>query len=106
MCYYIMIGYMDVIQKKKKVVFTGKSGVGKSSLFTALNNKTTPNISTVGIDYYNRRIVTAKGTTNISFWDTGGCEKFNSITKQYTRDADVIVIVADLSNTETFHYAT
>ena len=36
-------------------------------------------------------------------WDTGGHEKFRTITKQYIREADIIILVYDVTNKESFY---
>ncbi|NXI47071.1 RAB44 protein, partial [Galbula dea] len=82
-----------------KVVFVGNSGVGKSSFihhfcygsFLAELN------ATIGIDYQVRSLLVDNTQVALQLWDTAGQERFRSITKQYLRKADGILVMYDLT---------
>ncbi|XP_010178014.1 PREDICTED: GTP-binding protein GEM-like, partial [Mesitornis unicolor] len=82
-----------------KVVFVGNSGVGKSSFihrfcydrFLAELN------ATIGVDYQVRSLMVDNTQVALQLWDTAGQERFRSITKQYFRKADGILVMYDIT---------
>ncbi|XP_042740564.1 EF-hand calcium-binding domain-containing protein 4A isoform X3 [Lagopus leucura] len=82
-----------------KVVFVGNSGVGKSSFihrfcydrFLADLN------ATIGIDYQVKSLMVDNIQVALQLWDTAGQERFRSITKQYFRKADGILVMYDIT---------
>ncbi|XP_017667710.1 PREDICTED: EF-hand calcium-binding domain-containing protein 4A isoform X4 [Lepidothrix coronata] len=82
-----------------KVVFVGNSGVGKSSFihrfcydrFLAELN------ATIGIDYQVKSLMVDNTQVALQLWDTAGQERFRSITKQYFRKADGILVMYDMT---------
>ncbi|XP_025964030.2 EF-hand calcium-binding domain-containing protein 4A isoform X2 [Dromaius novaehollandiae] len=82
-----------------KVVFVGNSGVGKSSFihrfcydrFLADLN------ATIGIDYQVKSVMVDNTQVALQLWDTAGQERFRSITKQYFRKADGILVMYDIT---------
>ncbi|KFP67154.1 Ras-related protein Rab-44, partial [Cariama cristata] len=82
-----------------KVVFVGNSGVGKSSFihrfcydrFLAELN------ATIGIDYQVKSLMVDNTQVVLQLWDTAGQERFRSITKQYFRKADGILVMYDIT---------
>eukprot|EP00076_Gallus_gallus_P041331 XP_025006869.1 EF-hand calcium-binding domain-containing protein 4A [Gallus gallus] len=82
-----------------KVVFVGNSGVGKSSFihrfcydrFLADLN------ATIGIDYQVKSLMVDNTQVALQLWDTAGQERFRSITKQYFRKADGILVMYDIT---------
>ncbi|XP_009987585.1 PREDICTED: EF-hand calcium-binding domain-containing protein 4A-like, partial [Tauraco erythrolophus] len=82
-----------------KVVFVGNSGVGKSSFihrfcydrFLAELN------ATIGIDYQVKSLMVDNTQVALQLWDTAGQERFRSITKQYFRKADGILVMYDIT---------
>ncbi|XP_009672680.1 EF-hand calcium-binding domain-containing protein 4A isoform X2 [Struthio camelus] len=82
-----------------KVVFVGNSGVGKSSFihrfcydrFLADLN------ATIGVDYQVKSLMVDNTQVALQLWDTAGQERFRSITKQYFRKADGILVMYDVT---------
>src|SRR5579863_2348528 len=91
-----------------KVIVVGDSGVGKTSLIkTYIDQKYDANqFSTVGIDYYGKKLKHDNFDINLGIWDTAGQEKFRSIIKSFFRGADAILLVFDKGNTDSFHNVT
>ncbi len=88
-----------------KVVVVGNAGVGKTSIVTAFTDiqYEMQYIPTIGVDYKQKRILTDDGTpVKIQLWDTAGQERFRSLTLNYYRGADVILLVFDISNKKSF----
>ncbi len=88
-----------------KVVLVGNAGVGKTSIVAAFTDLVydMQYIPTIGVDYRQKRILTENGTqVKIQLWDTAGQERFRSLTLNYYRGADVILLVFDISNKKSF----
>ena len=101
-----------------KIVFTGDSGCGKSSIIQRyeynckhpgcndfiMNQYPT---STIGVDYISiihPYILEDGHTCNIklSIWDTGGQERYNSICKVYYKEISAAILVFDMNKYESF----
>ena len=95
-------------ENKFKVIFLGNSGVGKSSIISRFcNDKFDPSFqSTVGLDFHKKEIPYEKTTLKLLFYDTAGQEKFRSLIPMYVRDANIMVIVYDITNSESFSQLT
>ncbi|PAA88806.1 hypothetical protein BOX15_Mlig000059g2 [Macrostomum lignano] len=87
-----------------KVVFVGDSGVGKSSIIHRFcqNSFKSTFSATIGIDFQIKTMCVEEQVIALQLWDTAGQERFRSITKQYFRKADGIVIVYDVTNSVTY----
>ena len=68
-----------------KVVFSGDSGVGKTSLLRreAENTFTQDHLATIGVDFRIKTYQVGKITAKAQLWDTAGQERFRSIQKPY-----------------------
>jgi len=89
-----------------KLVLIGDSGVGKSCLLLrfADDNFTDSYISTIGVAFRFRTITIDKKTVKLQIWDTAGQERFRTITSAYYRGADGIIMVYDVTNSESFDH--
>eukprot|EP00456_Euglypha_rotunda_P023741 TRINITY_DN19629_c0_g1_i7.p1 TRINITY_DN19629_c0_g1~~TRINITY_DN19629_c0_g1_i7.p1 ORF type:complete len:209 (-),score=45.09 TRINITY_DN19629_c0_g1_i7:146-772(-) len=89
-----------------KLVLIGDSGVGKSCLLLrfADDNFTDSYISTIGVDFRFRTITIEKKTVKLQIWDTAGQERFRTITSAYYRGADGIIMVYDVTSSESFDH--
>jgi small GTP-binding protein len=87
-----------------KVVIVGDSTVGKTCLLSRLTTgQFNPNnLPTIGAAFQNHTITTAKGTATLQIWDTAGQERYRALTPMYYRNAQVIVMVFDLTSTQSF----
>nr|XP_026696430.1 ras and EF-hand domain-containing protein homolog isoform X2 [Ciona intestinalis] len=87
-----------------KVVFVGNSGVGKTSFIQQfVNSSFTSSISaTIGVDYQMKTIRLDAQVIALQLWDTAGQERYRSITRQYFRKADGIVVIYDVTNEKSF----
>ena len=90
-----------------KVVLVGSCGCGKTSIITRLVSNTFSEeyISTEG-GAYNQVDFTysefGNKTLNMEVWDTAGQEKYRSLTKIFYKDADIAILVYDITNPESF----
>ena len=95
-----------------KVVLIGNTAVGKTSLFKKITTGqfSEKNISTIGMDKktlnleieVNQNSQAVKKEVNVSLVDTAGEERFRSITKNYFKESDGILLIYDVTNKETF----
>ncbi|KAK6191353.1 hypothetical protein SNE40_003067 [Patella caerulea] len=87
-----------------KVVFVGDSGVGKSSFIHRFCNDSFKGTfaATIGVDFQIKTVEQDGHIIALQLWDTAGQERFRSITKQYFRKADGVVIMYDVTCESTF----
>lgn len=97
-----------------KFLALGDSGVGKTSFLFQYTDNTfnTKFISTVGIDFREKRVVhrtpSIDGTIgrtqriHLQLWDTAGQERFRSLTTAFFRDAMGFLLLFDLTNEQSF----
>jgi small GTP-binding protein len=95
---------MDASEPLIKVLLIGEFSVGKSCLFIryAENKFPQPFPPTVGIDFRNRRLVLDDQAVCLQVWDSAGPQKFRTITKASFRGAHGILLIFDVSNSDTF----
>jgi small GTP-binding protein len=84
-----------------KLSLCGASAVGKSSLSCRLANKVpnTEYISTIGVDYFARRI--PEYGLKIGIWDLAGDLRFEVVTPPYVMSSNILMYVYDLSRLQT-----
>uniref|UniRef100_A0A7N8XPL9 small monomeric GTPase n=1 Tax=Mastacembelus armatus TaxID=205130 RepID=A0A7N8XPL9_9TELE len=87
-----------------KVVLVGNSSVGKTSLLRSFceghfHPFTT---ATVGIDYSVKTLTLDNVQVAMQLWDTAGQERYRSITKQFFRKADGVVVMYDVTMEDSF----
>ncbi|ROT62468.1 putative EF-hand calcium-binding domain-containing protein 4B [Penaeus vannamei] len=57
---------------------------------------------TVGVDYRVLEVIVGGVRAVLQLWDTAGQERFRSITRQYYRKADGVVVMYDVTNEQSF----
>ena len=90
--------------EKIQLILIGESGVGKTSLIRRYTNNifNTNHLETIGIEFFNKEERINDQIIQIKLWDTAGQEIFHSLTKNFYRKADGIIIVYDITNKESF----
>lgn len=89
---------------KLQLIVMGDSEVGKTSLlYRYQENKFSKNhLATVGIDYFTKEEKINEKKIRIKIWDTAGQERYKSLTYAFSRNANGIILVFDVSKKETF----
>jgi len=89
-----------------KVVLIGESGVGKTSIITRYISDTFSNVlmATPGANFTTKTIFLSEQKQSIKFevWDTAGQEKFRSMAKVFYKNANVCILVYDITRKESF----
>ena len=89
-----------------KILLVGDSSVGKTTLLLKYTEDkfSDSHITTIGVEYKDKEITINNRKVNLQIWDTSGQERYQSITKNFYRNADGILFVFDVTNEETFHH--
>ena len=87
-----------------QLLIIGDSSVGKTSILTRYSNGTFKEdyIATVGLDYYSKNEVLNNKTIHIKIWDTAGQERYKALTQGFFRNAQGVMVVYDVTNSESF----
>ncbi|XP_069020846.1 EF-hand calcium-binding domain-containing protein 4B [Embiotoca jacksoni] len=87
-----------------KVILVGNSSVGKTSLLRSFcEGRFDPSTTaTVGIDYTVKTLTLDNLQIAMQLWDTAGQERYRSITKQFFRKADGVLVMYDVTVEESF----
>lgn len=87
-----------------KIVLVGNSSVGKTSLLQRFCDDCfhSGTSATVGIDYSVKTIAVDSSQVALQLWDTAGQERYRSITKQFFRKADGVVVMYDITTEQSF----
>ena len=91
---------------KYKLILLGDQGVGKSCILNRFLNDTfiEDYQATIGLDFQSKNVQIENQNIHLLLYDTAGQEKFRSLIPMYTRDANIILLVYDISNKDTFNH--
>uniref|UniRef100_A0A8D2MTF9 Calcium release activated channel regulator 2A n=1 Tax=Zonotrichia albicollis TaxID=44394 RepID=A0A8D2MTF9_ZONAL len=94
----------SVPERLFKIVFVGNSSVGKTSFLRRFcEDRFFPGTAaTVGVDYNVRTVTVDHSQVALQLWDTAGQERYRSITKQFFRKADGVIVMYDITARDTF----
>ena len=90
---------------KFKIVIVGDTGVGKTNLVKRFVHKTYNENTepTIGVEYFSNNYLINDILCKIDLWDTGGQERYKSITSAYYKGASGAIIVYDVTSSTTFN---
>lgn len=90
--------------QKFKLIFLGDQYVGKSSiLFRFAQDKFEQDYQpTIGLDFHSKNVTINGANVRLLLYDTAGQEKFKSLIPMYIRDANVIIVVYDITVKNSF----
>ena len=88
-----------------KCVILGDSCVGKTSI---MNRYSTGKFfersdTTLGAVFFTQKVKVDNNFIGIDFWDTAGQERYRSLLPMYLRGANIIIIVYDVNNIQSFN---
>lgn len=89
---------------KIKLLVIGDQSVGKTSIMNRFieNEFNTSTLSTIGIDFRIKYLIIDKIKIKLQIWDTGGQERFRTITRSYFRGSHGILLVYDVTDKGSF----
>ena len=90
--------------EKCQLLIIGDSTVGKTSLLGRYANDifNINYLATIGLENFTKDEIIDGKKVRIKIWDTAGQEKFQSLTKGFFRNAQGIMVVYDVTNSETY----
>ncbi|XP_070547264.1 ras-related protein Rab-13-like isoform X3 [Ptychodera flava] len=91
-----------------KVLVLGDSDVGKTCLVNQFCESKfyESYVATIGLDFKYRTVILENTNIRLQVWDTAGQERFRTLTTAYYRGATGILLVYDITNSETFLHLT
>ena len=90
--------------KTCQILLLGDMAVGKTCLINRYTNGVFKEeyISTVGFDYYTKQEEINNKTVQVKLWDTAGQERFKTLTPNFLRNAEGVIIVFDVTSHDSF----
>jgi len=88
-----------------KILLLGDCNVGKTCFILRYVDEVPdePHISTIGVDFRTKLFqINTEEILKVQIWDTAGQDKFKSITKNYFRGANGIILMYDISSKNSF----
>lgn len=94
------------MMRKIKVALIGDCGVGKTSIVNRITGLgEMPTTATAGAQFSTCFGKTIEGEEyELALWDTAGAEKYKSIIPMYFRNSDIVVVVFDVNERDTFEH--
>lgn len=89
-----------------KLLIIGDSGIGKSCFllqFTEGRFKDDHTV-TIGVEYGSKTLALNDKKVKLQIWDTAGQEDYRSITRSFYRNAHGIILMYDLTRSESFDH--
>ncbi|KAL0969152.1 hypothetical protein UPYG_G00223190 [Umbra pygmaea] len=89
-----------------RLLLLGDTGVGKTCLLCRFtdNEFHSSHISTIGVDFKMKTLKIDGIKVRVQIWDTAGQERYQTITKQYYRRAQGIILVYDITSSSSFQH--
>ena len=88
-----------------KLIIIGDSGVGKTNLI--LNFVDEPfkenYVATIGVDFKAKTLSIDDKRLKLQIWDTAGQDKYKTITKNYYRNSQGVLIVFGIDSRDSFY---
>ena len=90
-----------------KIILLGDSGVGKTSIINQYikNEFDSDQSATIGVEFQPKFVTAIDGEKiKLGIWDTAGQEKFRTLTRQFYRKVDGVVLVYDITDRSTLQH--
>ena len=87
-----------------KTILVGETAVGKTSIIDRFSKDIFRQIltSTTSGTFDSATLETENYSLEFQLWDTAGQERYRGLTKMFLKDADIVLLVYDITNKETF----
>uniref|UniRef100_A0AC34QK86 Uncharacterized protein n=1 Tax=Panagrolaimus sp. JU765 TaxID=591449 RepID=A0AC34QK86_9BILA len=87
-----------------KIVLVGDMGIGKTCVVQRFKNGTyiEKQGTTIGVDFTMKTLIVEGKRVKLQIWDTGGQERFRTITQSYYRSANGIILCYDITCRQSF----
>ena len=95
----------DLNENVYKVLLLGDSTVGKTCVLLKYTDKIfqDTHMMTIGLDYRLKTMKLQNGQdVKLQIWDTAGQDRFRSITKNYYKGSNGIILIYDVTSLKTF----
>ena len=91
---------------RQKIIFTGDSGVGKTSIINSIMGQkfSEEYEPSIGVDFFSKTIRYKGRLIKLQIWDSAGQEKFRSLIPNYIRGSSLIFLIFDVSKKESFQH--
>lgn len=88
-----------------KIILIGECGVGKTNIITRFTNGNfSPEAnSTIGIEFFTKKLKINDKDVTAQIWDTAGQERFRAITKTVYNNAKAVIVVYDITNIDSYY---
>lgn len=99
-----MLGIAKLPEIQVKITIVGESSVGKTSLSQriAYDKFTVDTETTIGAAFCQFRHISDNIIYSFKLWDTAGQERFNSLVPMYLNGSHIILMVFDITSTDSF----
>ena len=89
---------------KLKLIVVGNQGTGKSCILNRFVNETFDENyqATIGLDFQSKNVAIHDQDVRLILYDTAGQEKFRSLIPMYIREAQIILLIYDISDKDSF----
>ena len=89
---------------KLKLIVVGNQGTGKSCILNRFVNETFEENyqATIGLDFQSKTVTIHDQDVRLILYDTAGQEKFRSLIPMYIREAQIILLIYDITDRESF----
>ena len=86
------------------IITIGNQAVGKTAISKRFSNDEFDELysATIGIDFFSKTVKRDGEDISVKIWDSTGQERFMTITKQYIKRAEGILVVFDVTDRASF----
>ena len=97
---------MSYQMNRQKIIFTGDSGVGKTSIINSIMGQkfSEEYEPSIGVDFFSKTIRYKGRLMKLQIWDSAGQEKFRSLIPNYIRGSSLVFLVFDITKKESFDH--
>jgi Ras-related protein Rab-6A len=90
---------------KLKLIVVGNQNTGKSCILNRFVNETFDESyqATIGMDFFSKNVSIHGQDVRLILYDTAGQEKYRSLIPMYIRDTQIILLIYDITDRESFN---